>query len=443
MAESNINRELFGFIAACPTAWHTAESTASRLREAGYSELFEQEDWQCAPGGKYFVRRGGSSLIAFDAPERDSRGFMMMAAHGDSPCFKLKETPETPAAGVYRRLGVEKYGGMLCSSWLDRPLSVAGRVMAREAGRIAQRLVNIDRDLLLIPNVAIHMDRGANENKSYNANADMLPLFGAAEGGDGFSALIARELQLAAEDILAAELFVYSRSPGTVWGERGEFISAPRLDDLQCVFGCLKGLLASRACGSSRVLCVFDNEEVGSGTKQGADSDFLSDTLRRAWAAAGRPESELPRALAESFMVSADNAHSVHPNHPEFADSNDRPRMNGGVVIKYNANQKYTTDAASAAVFGEICRRAGAPVQRFSNRADLPGGSTLGNISSAHVAVDTVDIGLAQLAMHSACETAGAEDTAYLVSAAREFYSSALRKTRGGVEILAEKQAAG
>lgn len=433
--ENSVNSALFDFIAACPSALHTAESVAKRLAAQGYTELFESEQWRLKPGGKYFTRRGGSAIIAFRAPAGEIKGYMIMAAHGDSPAFKIKESAETENDG-YRRLCVEKYGGMLCSTWLDRPLSLAGRVLVRGGKGLVSRLVNIDRDLLLIPNVAIHMDRGANDGKKYDVNVDMLPLLGQAARGAGLEALVAAELGVAEEDIVSKELTVYCRSEGRVWGAENEYISAPRLDDLQCVFGCMEGFLQAQQGQSAPVLCVFDNEEVGSGTKQGADSDFLSAVLRRIWAGLGLEEGGYLPALAESFMVSADNAHAVHPNHPEYADRNDRPKMNGGVVIKYNANQKYTTDGVSAAVFGEICRRAGVKTQRFTNRPDLVGGSTLGNISSAHVSIDTVDIGLAQLAMHSAYETAGAEDTEALIRAAAAFFSSGLRRRGNEIEII-------
>lgn len=433
--EKTVNSALFDFIAACPSALHTADTLAKRLAAEGYTELFESEQWRLSPAGRYFTRRGGSALIAFRAPVGGLESYMIMAAHGDSPAFKVKESAETVNDG-YRRVCVEKYGGMLCSTWLDRPLSVAGRVLLRRGAGLESRLVNIDRDLMLIPNVAIHMDRSANDGKKYDANVDMLPLLGQAAGDAGLDRLIADELGVSVEDIVSRELAVYCRSAGRVWGADGEFISAPRLDDLQCVFGCMEGFLKAKESASAPVLCVFDNEEVGSGTKQGADSDFLSAVLRRVWAGLGLDENAYLPALANSFMVSADNAHAVHPNHPEYADRNDRPKMNGGIVIKYNANQKYTTDALSAAVFAEICRRAGVQTQRFTNRADLAGGSTLGNISSAHVSIDTVDIGLAQLAMHSAYETAGARDTAALIRAAEVFFGSALRRRGDKVEII-------
>ena len=430
-----VNRELLSFISASPTAYHAVEQLKLRLDKAGYTELREEEDWSLRCPGRYFVCRNGSSLTAFRLPGEAFPGFLIMAAHSDSPSFRIKENAEVKTAGAYTQLNVEKYGGMLCAPWTDRPLSVAGRVVVREEGRLVTKLVNIDRDLLMIPNVAIHMDREANEGKSYQAHVDMLPLLGGVELSKGLDALVAEAVGVAPEDLVSRELSLYPRTPGTVWGAEEEYVSSPRLDDLQCVYGCLEGFLQAREGVNAPVLCVFDNEEVGSGTRQGADSSFLEDVLYRVCEALGRTPAQYRAALAQSFLVSADNAHAVHPNHPEYADRNDRPQCNGGVVIKYNANQRYTTDAVSAAVFGEICRRAGVPVQRFTNRADKPGGSTLGHISTSHVSVSSVDIGLAQLAMHSAYETAGVKDTEYLIRAAAAFYGCPYRVSGGRIEI--------
>lgn len=422
----NINRELLDFIDRSPTAWHAAANIAAELERAGYSRLYEEENWLLHAPGKYYAVRNGSAVIALNLPEQ-ADGFLIMAAHDDSPSFRVKAEGEEKTLGLYSRLAVEKYGGMLCSTWLDKPLSLAGRVAVREGDGIVMKLVNIDRDLLVIPNVAIHMDRSANEGKNFNVNADMIPLIGSADMKTGLNALIAETLGVKEEDIVSRELNLYPRTPGTVWGAENEFISAPRLDDLQCAFGCMKGFLQAEKPKKATVLCVFDNEEVGSSTRQGADSGFLDDMLSRAWAALGYSDAQYRAALAGSFMVSADNAHAIHPNHPEYADRNERPVMNGGIVIKFNASMSYTTDGLSAAVFSELCRKAEVPVQRYSNRPDLRGGSTLGNISLAHVSVPTLDIGLAQLAMHSSYETAGAKDTDYLVRAARAFYESGYR----------------
>ena len=427
-----INRELLHFISASPSPYHAVEQIRLRLEGEGYTELPESEPWKLTLPGKYYVRRNGSSIIALNLPGGAFPGFTIMAGHSDSPSFRIKETAPVQSAGMYTQLNVEKYGGMLCSTWLDRPLSAAGRVAVREKGRIVTKLVNIDRDLLLIPNVAIHMDRGANEGKSYNPNVDMLPVLGSAELQRGFDALAAEAAGVEEKDLLSRDLCLYPRTPGTVWGAEEEFVSSPRLDDLQCVFACLEGLLRAKRGESGAVLAVFDNEEVGSGTKQGADSSFLEDVLYRVCEALGKSPAEYRAELANSFMVSADNAHAVHPAHPEYADQNERPVLNGGVVIKRNANQRYTTDSLSGAVFQQICREAEVPVQRYSNRADLPGGSTLGNISSAHLSVPTVDIGLPQLAMHACYEVAGVRDTEALVKAMTAYFGRSFRRLPDG-----------
>ena len=433
--DKTLNSELFRFIKNSPTAWHAAQSVADRLLEEGFTELYESEEWKLSAPGKYFVRRGGSSIIAVRLPKRDFRGFMIMAGHGDSPCFKVKELGTVPTVEAYTRLNTERYGGMILSSWLDRPLSVAGRLVLRENGRIVTRLVDVGRDLLLIPNLAIHMDRAANDGKGYNLNIDMQPLFGDASAGNSLGKIVAEAAGVKEESILDTELFLYPHMPGTQWGAAGEFISAPKLDDLQCVFGGLKGFLSATDGESADVFCVFDNEEVGSMTKQGAGSGFLKDVLLRVSAALGRAAEERRKDMASTLLVSMDNAHAVHPNHPEYADRRDRPEMNKGIVIKYNAVQRYATSAVSAALFMEVCRRANVPIQRYTNRPDLMGGTTLGAIIASHMAVDTVDVGLAQLAMHSAYETAGALDTEYLMRASREFFSSNFRRSPEGMEI--------
>ena len=415
-----MNQALLDFISRCPTAYHTAAQVAARLEAAGFAPLQEGEKWDLTPGKGYYVTRNGSSLIAFRAPEGEG-GFMIAAAHGDSPSFKVKENPELPGDNGLR-LSVEKYGGMLCAPWLDRPLSLAGRAVVRTGTGVESRLIDFYQPVALIPTVAIHMNRKANEGMSYDAAVDMLPLYGGQPG-----TLRARAAALAGveePDLLAWDLYLYPTAPGTVWGE---YVSAPRLDDLQCVFAALTAFLQAKP-RAVPVLAVFDNEEVGSRTKQGAASTLLSDVLRRICGG----EEEYRRRLADSLMLSCDNAHAVHPNHPEYADKNHTVRMNGGVVIKYNANQHYTSDGVSAALFRLICREAGVPVQLYANRADMPGGSTLGNIADATVSVNTVDIGLAQLAMHSCYETAGAADTAYMAAALTAFFGKRLQAERDG-----------
>ena len=431
----DLSRQLLDFIDASPSCYHAAANVAKTLQEAGYERLTEGMPWDLREQGRYFVLRGDSSIIAFRIPAKGFRGFMIAAGHSDSPTFKIRESAEVPSAGNCIRLSVEPYGGIVFRSWLDRPLSVAGRVMVREEGRIVSKLVNVDRDLLMIPGVAIHMDREVNKGTALKANVDLLPLFSSGKEPGAFRKLIAREAGVEETDLLTTDLYLYPRTPGTKTGANGEFVASARLDDLQCVFGCLRGFLAAEESGSVPVLAVFNNEEVGSGTRQGADSTFLSDVLRRINHAVGRSEEAYFAAAANSFLVSADNAHAVHPAHPEYADANEAPVLNGGIVLKYNASQRYTTDAVSAAVFQQVCEAAGVPLQRYSNRADLPGGSTLGNISTAHVSVHSVDIGLPQLAMHSAYEVAGAKDTEDLVKVMTDYFGRSFRIGPNGIEI--------
>ena len=417
---------LIEFLDRSPSRFHAADNLRRELAGAGYEPLFEGRPWTIVPGGKYYVIRGGASLIAFRIPERGARGFMISASHSDSPTFRIKENAELAGPEGYLRLNVERYGGMLCAPWLDRPLTVAGRVLAKAGEGIETRLVYVDRDLLMIPNVAIHMNRTANDGIKYDPKCDMVPLMGLGAEKGAFRAVVAESAGCAAEDILGTDLFLCLRQKAIVWGMENEFVSSPRLDDLQCAWGCFRGFLAAEDSASAPVFALLDNEEVGSLTRQGADSTFLADVLERVCAALGMDRAA---ATANSFLVSADNAHAVHPNHPEYHDATHRPAMNGGVVIKHGV--RYATDAVSQAVFAALCQQAGAPVQYFANRSDLPGGGTLGLISTAHVSVNTVDIGLAQLAMHSCYETAGAKDTDYLIQAMTAFYAASFREEDG------------
>lgn len=425
-------QKLFRFLDESPTCYHAAANAKAALAAAGAVELRESEQWKLEKGTLYVVERGDSALVAFRVPEGPFHGFLMAAAHSDSPTFKVRETAEAASAGNTLRLSVEPYGGGVWRGWLDRPLSVAGRVVIRQGDRLVSRLVNIDRDLLVIPGVAIHMDRSVNKGAELNPAVDLLPLLGCGKEPGTFRKLIAEAAGVREEHLLSTELFLYPRTKAVQTGLNGEFIVSPRLDDLQCVFGCLEGFLAAKPGGSLPVLAVFNNEEVGSNTRQGADSTFLTDVLERIAHGCGLDSEAWKVAVANSFMVSADNAHAIHPAHPEYADKGEFPVLGGGIVIKYNANQRYTTDAVSGAVFQAICQEAGVPVQRYSNRADLPGGSTLGNISTAHLSVPTVDIGLPQLAMHSVCETAGAADTDHLVKAMTAYFSRDFHRDRDG-----------
>lgn len=423
-------KEMLEFIEKSPSCFHVIDNIKTNLTEEGFQELKENQEWKLSWGKEYFVVRNDSSVTAFRLPKREqSLGFHIVAAHSDSPTFKLKEEAQIQVEERYVKLNTEKYGGMILSTWLDRALSVAGRVAVRDekTGKIMTKLVNIDKDLLVIPNVAIHMNREMNKGVEYNPQTDMLPLFADKTESKGRSSLqnmAAKAAGVKAEDILGQDLFLYVREKGRLLGENGEFVLSPKLDDLQCVYAAIKAFTESAPEDYINVCTIFDNEEVGSGTRQGADSTFLEDTLRRIAGGLSESEDRYLQWVADSFMISADNAHAVHPNHPEKADPTNRPYLNGGIVIKYHGSQKYTTDAVSAAYMKNLCRQAEVPYQTYANRSDILGGSTLGNISTAHVSVACVDIGLPQLAMHSAVETAGLKDTAYAVKALRVFFSA-------------------
>ena len=418
---------LMEFLDNAPSVYHAIEYLKNTLENRGYARLSESENWSLTPGGKYYLTRGGSAVIAFRVPGGTPKGFLMSASHSDRPTFKVKENGEL--AGTYTRLATEKYGGMLMGPWLDRPLSIAGRVMVQTENGFQSKLLNIDRDLLLIPNVAIHMNRKANDGYTWNPAVDTLPLLGGKDAKGKLNDLLEKE---AGGKILGHDLYLYIRQKAAVWGVDGEFLSSAALDDLECAWSCTQGFLKADESESIPVLCVFDSEEVGSSSVQGAASTLLETTLQGICGALGL---SLPRMLAQSFMVSADNAHAVHPNHPEFADPTNAPVLNGGVVLKFNANQRYTTDGLAAAVFRSACAKAEVPVQTYYNRADIPGGSTLGNISLAHVSVPTADIGLPQLAMHSCYETAGTADAISLEKAMASYYGSTLEVSDGSCTL--------
>lgn len=417
--------QLFDFIQCSPTASHTAATVRAMLVQAGFTQLLETEPWDLQPGGRYYTTRGMSSLIAFQVPKADFHGFSVIAPHGDSPCFKVKESPELRVDGQYTKLNTEVYGGMQLALWTDRPLSVAGRLAVRTETGVKGVLCDIRRDLLLIPGVAIHMNRGVNEGVKLDPQKDTLPLLGGSQAE--LKKLVAENAGVAPEDILSWDLYLYSRAQGTVFGAEKEFIAAPRLDDLECVFAAAKAFLAGENRENVTVLSLFDNEETGSLTRQGADSPFLSEVLERISLSCGKSREEHLRAIASGFMLSADNAHAVHPDSPEKSDPTNRCYLNGGVVVKHSP--RYASDALTAGLFQRICQKAGVPVQVYYNNSKIPGGGTLGNLSGSHVALPTVDIGLAQLSMHSPYETAGAKDLDYMVWAMQAFYESVITQT--------------
>ena len=410
-------KDFFTFIDNCPTCFHAVENVKVALLAAGAMELQETIPFHLESGKTYFVTRNGSSLLAFHLPkwEQGKRpsGYRIYAAHSDSPCFKIKPCGVMKAEGEYVMLNTEKYGGMILSTWLDRPLSLAGRIVYEQEGRLVTKTVNLDELTCIIPNVAIHMNRDMNKGVEYNPQTDMRPLIGLSKDMPELRKLIADKAGIQQDSILGEDLYVYSKEKCCLMGTSEELMGGPRLDDLECVYAGLQGFLSALGARDKTIipmLAIFDNEEVGSGTKQGADSTFLTDILERIAHAMHWDSETIKCMYADSFMISADNAHAVHPNHPEKADPTNRPIINGGIVVKYHGGQKYTTDAYSEAVLKRYAKKAQVSLQTYANKSDIPGGSTLGNISTAHLSIPTVDIGLPQLAMHSAFETAGVED---------------------------------
>lgn len=423
---NNLNKELLTFLDESPSRFHAVANLGKMLDEAGYKRISESCEWDLEAGGKYYVTRNSSALIAFRISSVPFKGFMMSASHSDSPSFHVKVNAEMENSDGYIRINTEKYGGCLMTPWFDRPLTVSGRLLVETETGIESRLVYVDKDLLMIPNVAIHMNRAVNDGYKYDPKCDSIPLFGLNQSKGGFMKAVAEAAGVSEDQILAHDLYINVRQKGFQWGINDEFISSAAIDDLQCAFGCYKGFMAATESENVPVFVLFDNEEVGSNTKQGANGTFLEEVIDKICGAFGV---EKASAVANSFMVSADNAHAVHPNHPEYADATHRPKMNGGIVIKHGT--KYATDGASQAIFAAICKKAGVPVQYFFNRSDLAGGGTLGCISISHVSLNTVDIGLPQLAMHSCIETAGSMDTEYLVKAMTQVYSTSFTEVNG------------
>ena len=428
--------DLVEFLQESVTPFHAAATAESWLRAAGYTRLEEADYWNLEPGKGYYVTRNGSSVVAWRVPEHAIGGWRIVASHSDSPSWKVKN--DRVENDGCRRLSVEGYGGMIMPTWLDRPLTVGGRVIVKTEDGIESRLVCIDRDLLVIPSLAIHFQRDVNKGHTYNPQIDMQPLWGPADSRT-LTDLVAEELGVDPADILDTDLQLVTRQTPTQIGPDGEFFMAPRIDDLECAATTLLGFLDAAAETDSAcapVWAMLDNEEVGSSSRMGAESSYLRDVLDRIIEAVPHSGQAMPRALANSFMLSADNAHATHPNFPQKSDPCAPVRLGGGVVLKYNASQKYTTNAVSGAVFRAVCQKAGVPVQVFTNRADEAGGSTLGNLQSQTLPIPMADIGLAQLAMHSAVETASVADAEAMTKAVAAFYRVHLRALGDGTYTL-------
>ncbi|MBR2988019.1 MAG: M18 family aminopeptidase [Clostridia bacterium] len=425
-------QNLFSFLDKSPSAYHAVSEIETILQENGFIKLNDNPSSPLLFGKNYYLTRNGSSVIAFRLPNETPKGIMIAASHSDSPTFKIKPNAESEALGEYVKLNTERYGGMIIPSWFDRPLSIAGRVAISTEFGIETRLVNLDSDLAVIPNVAIHMNRKINDGYAYNPAVDTMPLVASLSSGKHLTDLVAQAAHTTPDSILGHDLFLYCRQKATLIGADNSFFLAPRIDNLECAHATLGGFLEASIGHSIAMYALFDNEETGSETKQGAASDFLTVVINRIVKAFQLDADSL---LNNSMMLSADNAHACHPNHPELSDRQNAPHMNCGIVIKYNASQRYTTDGVSAALFKSICTKANVKTQVFANRSDMAGGSTLGSIASTRVSMKTVDIGLAQLAMHSACETAGVEDYLALTKASTIFFSTTLETNGDAVRI--------
>lgn len=422
--------ELIDFIHESPSPYHVVENTSKLLEKAGFEKLELHDAWTLESGKKYYTTRNGSSLFAFitGKEEPSQTGIRLICAHSDSPSFKVKPSPEMIEDDHYLKLNTEVYGGPILMSWLDRPLSMAGRIAVQRNDPLSpdMRLVNFNRPMVIIPNLAIHLNRSVNEGVELNKQKDMLPLLGILNEGDqkkGFlKKLLAREAGVDASRILDFDITLTEHSRGCIMGPNNEFISSTRLDDLAMVHAGVKAIAKASPSSTIQMLCIFDNEEVGSQTKQGAGSPVFKNIFYRILKQSGNDEESIQRTIYRSFMISADMAHSVHPNHPEKHDPLLHPLINQGPVIKIHANQKYTTDGDSGAVFESLCQLAGVPCQRFVNRSDMAGGSTLGNVSTSQLDIRSVDVGNPMLAMHSVRELAGVKDHEYMIRVFDKFF---------------------
>lgn len=428
--EAQFAQDMIDFIYESPSQFHVVENLRKRLTEKGFTELGLREQWKIEQGGKFFVTRNESALIAFvvGTGEIEEDGFRVVGSHTDAPTFRIKPAPEMINDG-YLKLNTEVYGGPILNTWLDRPLALAGRVTLEGENPLypEMRLVNINHPILIIPNLAIHMNRKVNEGVELNKQKDMLPMVTVIteefEKENYLLKLIAEELSIDPEKIVDFDLYLYEYEKGRIFGINDEFISCGKLDDLAMVHASIEALIDTPVGKSTNVAVCFDNEEVGSETKQGAGSPMMKTVLERIVTGLGKDREAFFRAIYSSFLISADMAHAIHPNSGGKHDPVNKPKLNHGPVIKVSANQLYTTDSDSSTVFETICKHAEVPVQKFVNRSDQRGGSTIGPISSSQIDMRSLDIGNPMLAMHSVRELGGVMDHYYVWKAFVEFYS--------------------
>lgn len=431
MNQTNIIQDLHQMLLSSTSPFHCILESEKKLRKEGFEPLVLDAPWTVLPGRSYYVNIYGSTLAAFSIGEElDEIPFLRMAAaHTDWPCLKVKPSPEV-AAGRYGKLNVEVYGGPILNTWLDRPLSMAGKICVRGENPFSPsiRYVDFKRPLLTIPNLAIHMNREVNSGTALNAQTDMLPILtmitSELDKDNYFLNLLSKEIQVSPEDILDYEMCIYNTDEGTLLGLDSEFYSAPRLDNITSVQACLKGIIESRPGKGINVAALYDNEEVGSRTKQGASSTLMEHLLEKLYLSLGFTRETLLSSLWGGYLLSLDVAHAFHPNHPEKCDIKNQVHLNDGFCLKLAANQSYATDSAAVGVIEAICREHGIPYRKFSNRSDIRGGSTLGSISSACLGIRTIDAGVPILAMHSARELMGVRDQQAIEDVARCFFNA-------------------
>ena len=431
--EESINKLLLDLFNNSYNEYFAISNIKKLLDENGFICLLENEKYEISLGKSYYILRDGSSIIAFKVPEKlDELYFKIVASHSDSPVLKIKENPTVIENG-YNKLKVEKYGGMIVSSWLDKPLGIAGRVCYKNGNAITTRLVNFPTNLI-IPNVAIHQNRDINNGFIYNPQIDLLPILGLGNN-DLFKELL-DSTRNNGEEILSYDLSLYNKEKAVLGGINNEFIYSPKEDNLVSAYISILSLISSISYDGISLGVVFNNEEVGSSSLNGADSDFLATNLKRISKSLGFSNDELSRALVKSYLVSLDNAHAIHPNHPEMSDNKNNCLINEGVVIKHNSNMLYTSEAISTAIIKLIASKENISLQTFFNRADARGGSTLGNISLTHVSIRSVDLGIPQLAMHSNYEVMGSKDTINAYKLLKALFNSKIKIEGENVTII-------
>lgn len=430
MEQKEFARDLIDFIYQSPTSFQAVETTKKLLNENGFKELKLDEIWEVKLNGKYYVTKNSSAIIAFEVNcnEIEKSGFRIIGSHSDSPTFRIKPNSEMVSEGTYLKLNTECYGGPILNTWLDRPLAIAGRVVLKGENILKpiEKMVNINKPVCIIPNIAIHLNKGVNEGYALNKQKDMLPLVGLINDSLEKDEFLLKELSsilnVNKEEIIDFDLFLYEYEKGSLIGPNEEFISTGRLDNLSMAHASLHALINAKGQSGVNVVAIFDNEEVGSSTKQGADSNMLLNILERICISMGKTREEFFTTLYSSFIISADLAHAVHPNIPEKHDPTNRPVVGDGPVIKINANQAYTSDAQSIAIYKCICKEANVSYQEFVNRSDERGGSTIGPISSTHIDIPSIDIGSPILAMHSIRELGSVTDHLDIYKTFNKFY---------------------